>query len=116
MQKVGRFPLNGLERFGPLRKTVRRHTEVLPAKWEGCPQENAQRPCDAVRGTASHGKRGRRLTEHGARMGAQVLLYQLARLHMGVYLRRGNARMPEHLLNRAQVGPALEQVGRKGMS
>jgi hypothetical protein len=36
--------------------------------------------------------------------------------HMGVNHRRGNVVVPQQLLNRANVGPALEQVGREGVT
>src|SRR5205823_10796723 len=49
------------------------------------------------------------------RVRACVLASEPTRLDPRVHLRRGDARMPEELLDRAEVRPALEQVGREGV-
>lgn len=41
---------------------------------------------------------------------------QILPVNVGVNLRRRNVRVTKHLLDGAQIRPALEQVGGKGMS
>ena len=41
---------------------------------------------------------------------------QLCRVHVGVALRRAEARVAEQLLDGAQIGAALQQVRRKRMT
>ncbi|MCU1469821.1 MAG: family metallopeptidase [Glaciihabitans sp.] len=48
----------------------------------------------------------------GARVGAVVALLEALGRDMRIQLRRSEARMPEHLLDGAQVGAAIQQVGR----
>ena len=42
-----------------------------------------------------------------------VLVQQSLRLDGGINLSRSNAGVPEHFLDRTQIGPTAEQVGRK---
>ena len=49
-------------------------------------------------------------------MELRVVIEQTLRFDRGVNLRRGNARVAEHFLDRAQVGAAREQVGGERMS
>ena len=44
-----------------------------------------------------------------------VGFFDLAAVQMGVDLRGGQRRMPQKLLNRAQVGPALQKVRGEGV-
>jgi hypothetical protein len=46
-------------------------------------------------------------------MGFPVHTEQLGGIHVRVALRRAESRVSQQLLNRAQVGAALEQVGGK---
>ena len=43
-------------------------------------------------------------------------LTQMALRKVSIYLRRGNIAVAEHLLNRAQIGAALEQMRRETVS
>ena len=45
----------------------------------------------------------------------QHFLMPGAGIHMGVYLRRGDALVSEHFLDHAQVRTVLDQVGREGV-
>lgn len=49
----------------------------------------------------------------GARMGRQIDLSELRAIDVGVDLRGGDVRMPQYLLEHAQIRPAGEHVGRK---
>src|SRR5689334_11182289 len=49
-------------------------------------------------------------------MTASVLALQPGRLDLGVNLRRREAGVPEKLLNCAEIGSALEQMGREGVA
>ena len=49
-------------------------------------------------------------------MGEAVDLLQALRGHMGVDLRGGEARVPQHVLDAAQIGAALQKVGGEGVA
>src|SRR5262245_18938282 len=51
----------------------------------------------------------------GAGVRRIIGLRQMLEVEVGVDLRRGNARVPQHLLHRAQVTARLQQVRGKGM-
>ena len=51
----------------------------------------------------------------GPRMGETVALAELLDAHVGVELRRPEARVPEELLDDAEIGPAVEQMRRGGV-
>jgi hypothetical protein len=48
-------------------------------------------------------------------MGVVVDAAKSARVDLAVHLRGGERRVPEELLDRAEIGPALEEMGGKGM-
>lgn len=61
-------------------------------------------------------RRGTSQPLFAAGMGLSHGTFEPIGCEMRVNLRRGQARMAQQLLNRAQVRTALEQVGRKGMA
>ena len=49
-------------------------------------------------------------------MKSLVHFFELFVRHVGINLRRGDGRVPEHFLNRADVGAVLDEVGRERMA
>src|SRR6202166_1021563 len=56
------------------------------------------------------------LSGSGAWMGTAINLFEMVDAHVSVALRGGEARMPEHLLDRAQIGARVEQVCGEAMT
>src|SRR5260370_19579193 len=56
------------------------------------------------------------LSGSGARMGTAVNLFEMLDTDVSVTLRGGEARMAEHLLDRAQVGSGVEHVRREAVA
>lgn len=59
--------------------------------------------------------RAKHAPSSGTGVGLVIRLFNLVAVEMGIYLGGGNINVAKELLNRTEIGTALQQMGGKGM-